>query len=60
MEKLDQHDPRIADMLRKAAQDTRQQEKRIAVIFSTQEIPKVNEDTLAIYLDYLKQHLDMP
>ncbi len=60
MEKLDQHDPRIADMLRKAAQDTRQQEKRIAVIFGTQEIPKVNEDTLAIYFDYLKQHLDMP
>ena len=60
MEKLDQHDPRIADMLRKAAQDTRQQEKRIAVIFGTQEIPKVNAETLAIYLDYLKQHLDMP
>jgi hypothetical protein len=60
MEKLDQHDPHIADVLRRAAQDTRQQEKRIAAIFDKQEIPKVNEDTLAIYLDYLKQHLDMP
>ncbi len=28
MEKLDQHDPRIADMIRRAAQDTRQQDKR--------------------------------
>ncbi len=60
MEKLDQHDPRIADMLRRAAQDTRQQEKRLVALFGTQGIPKVNAETLAIYLDYLKQHLDMP
>ena len=60
MEKLDQHDPRIADMLRKAAQDTRQQEKRIAAIFGKPEIPKVTEETLAIYFDHLKQHLELP
>ncbi len=60
MEKLDQHDPRIADVIRRAAENTRHQEKRIATIFGKQEIPKVNDDTLAIYLDYLKQHLEMP
>ena len=60
MDKLDQHDPRIADMIHRVAQDTRQQEKRIAVIFGKKEIPKVNEGTLAIYFDYLKQHLEFP
>ena len=54
MEKLDQHDPRIADMIHRVAQDTRQQETRIAALFGKKEVPKVNEDTLAIYLDYLK------
>ena len=60
MEKLNQHDPRIADMIRRAAKDTRQQETRIAAIFGKEEIPKVNEDTVAIYFDYLKQHLEFP
>jgi hypothetical protein len=60
MENLDQHNPHIADMIRQAAQDTRQQEERIAVIFGNQEIPKVTDETLAIYFDYLKQHLEFP
>jgi hypothetical protein len=60
MDKLDQHDPRIADMIRRVAQDTRQQEKRIAAIVGKKEIPKVNEGTLAIYFGYLKQHLEFP
>ena len=60
MEKLDQHDPRIADMIRRAAQDTRQQEKRLAAIFGKKKIPKVNEGTLAIYFDYINQHLVLP
>ncbi|MCZ6876267.1 MAG: hypothetical protein O7G88_22520 [bacterium] len=50
----------LQDILRRAAQDTRQQEKRIAAIFGKKEIPKVNEGTLAIYFDYLKQHLEIP
>jgi glycosyltransferase A (GT-A) superfamily protein (DUF2064 family) len=48
MEKQDHHDPRFADMLRRAAQDTHQQEKRLATIFGKKEIPQVNEDTLAM------------
>ena len=49
MEKLDQHDPRIADMIHRATQNTRQQEIRIAAILGKKKIPKVNEGTLAIY-----------
>ena len=60
MEKLDPHDPRIAEMLRRSAQDTRQQEKRIAAIFGKEEVPKVTDETLAIYFEYLKQHLEFP
>lgn len=60
MEKLEPHDPRIADMIRKAAQDTRQQERRIAAILGNDEVPKVTDETLAIYFDYLKQHLELP
>ena len=60
MEKLDHHNPRLADMLRRATQNTRQQEKRLAALFGTQEIPKVTGETLAIYFDYLKQHLAFP
>jgi len=60
MEKLDQNAPRIADIIRRAAENTRQQEKRIATIFGKKEVPKVNEDTLATYFAYLKQRLEFP
>ncbi len=29
-------------------------------IFDMQKVPKVTEETLAIYLDYLKRHLEVP
>ena len=34
--------------------------QRIANIFGTEQIPSVSEETLEIYLDYLKQHLVFP
>jgi hypothetical protein len=49
MPKLDKQDQRIADLMRRAAQDTRQQEKRLVTLFVKHEIPKVNAETLAIY-----------
>lgn len=60
MPKLDTHDPLIADILRRATLEREQQDQRIAAIFGTQKVPKVTEETLAIYLDYLKQHLEVP
>src|SRR6266446_1421112 len=60
MEKLDKHDPRLADIFRRATLDRNHQDKRLADIFGTQTVPKVTEETLAIYLDYLKQHLEVP
>ncbi len=60
MEKLDPNDPRITDMLRKAAQDIRQQKERIAAIFGKADVPKVTDATIAIYFDYIKQHLELP
>ena len=59
MEKLDKHDPHIADVLRRASLEREHQDKR-ADIFGTQTVPKVTEVTLAIYLDHLKQHLEVP
>jgi len=60
MEKLDKHDPHIADIFRRATLEREQQDRRIADIFGTQKVPKVTEETLAIYLDYLKRHLEFP
>jgi hypothetical protein len=60
MEKLDKHDPRLADIFRRAHLEREQQDPRLADIFSTQTVPKVTEETLAIYLGYLKQHLEFP
>ena len=60
MLKLDKHDPHIADVLRRASLEREQQDQRLADIFGTQTVPKVTEETLAIYLDYLKQHLEVP
>jgi hypothetical protein len=60
MEQLDKHDPHIADIFRRATLEREQQDRRIADIFGTQTVPKVTEETLAIYLDYLKQHLEVP
>ena len=59
MEKLDKHDPHIADIFRKAHLEREQQDRRIADIFCTQKVPKVTEETLAIYLHYLNQHLEV-
>src|SRR5687768_9853520 len=36
------------------------QDQRIANIFGTQDVPDVTDETLEVYLDYLKQHLDLP
>jgi hypothetical protein len=60
MEKLDKHDPHIADIFRRATLEREQQDRRIADIFGTQKVPKVTEETLAIYLHYLNQHLEVP
>jgi hypothetical protein len=60
MLKLDPHDPHIADIFRKANLEREQQDQRLADIFGTHTVPKVTEETLAIYLNYLKQHLEFP
>jgi hypothetical protein len=36
------------------------QDQRIADIFGTEDVPDVTDETLEIYLTYLKQHIDMP
>lgn len=36
------------------------QDQRIADVFGTKRVPDVSDETLEIYLDYLKQHLDLP
>src|SRR5947209_7412826 len=52
---LDTHDPHLVDSLRRASLERAQQDQRLADIFGTQTVPKVTEETLVIYLDYLKQ-----
>ena len=60
MPQLDRHDPHLVDSLRRASLERAQQDQRLADIFGTQTVPKVTEETLAIYLDYLQQHLEFP
>lgn len=60
MPQLDTHDPHIADIVRRATLERAQQDQRLADIFGTHTVPKVTEETLAIYLNYLKQHLEVP
>src|SRR5712691_8720006 len=60
MEQFDKHDPHFADILRRATLERNNQDQRLADIFGTQTVPKVTEETLAISLDYLKQHLEVP
>jgi hypothetical protein len=60
MEKRDQPDPHLADIFRRATLEREQQDQRIADLFGTQTIPKVTEETLAMSLAYLKQHLEFP
>ena len=60
MPQLDRHDPPLVDILRRASLERAQQDRRIADVFGTQTVPKVTEETLAIYLAYLKQHLEVP
>src|SRR6266436_2342917 len=60
MEQFDKHDPHLADILRRATLEKNHQDKRLADIFGTHTVPKVTEETLAIYLDYLKRHLEVP
>ena len=60
MRKLDPHDPHLADILRRASLEREQQARRIADIFGTHTVPKVTEETFGIYLNYLKQHLEVP
>ena len=60
MEQLDKHDPHLADILRRATLEKNHQDKRLAAIFGMQTVPKVTEETLALYLNYLKKHLEVP
>jgi len=60
MEQFDKHDPHLADILRRATLEKNNQDKRLAAIFGSPKVPKVTEETLAIYLNYLKQHLVVP
>src|SRR5436305_10759465 len=60
MAQLDKDTPHLADVLRRATLERNHQDTRIADIFGTPTDPKVTEETLAIYLDYLKQHLEVP
>src|SRR6266849_4891213 len=60
MPKLDTQAPHLVDIFRRATLEREHQEKRIADIFGTQTVPKVTEETLVIYLNYLKQHLAVP
>ena len=60
MEQFDKHDPHLADILRRETLEKNNQDKRLAAIFGTQTVPQVTEETLAIYLNYLKQHLEVP
>ena len=60
MPQLDTHAPPLADIFRRATQEREQQDRRLADIFGTHTVPKVTEETLALYLDYLKQHLEVP
>jgi hypothetical protein len=60
MPNLDTHDPHLADILRRASLGREQQDQRLADIFGRQTVPKVTTETLASYLDYLKQHLEVP
>jgi hypothetical protein len=60
MPQLDTHAPPLGDTLRRASLEREQRDRRIADIFDTQTVPKITEETLASYLDYLKQHLEVP
>ena len=60
MSQLDKHDPHIADVFRRATLEREQQDQRLADLFGTHTVPKVTEETLALYLDYLQQHLECP
>ena len=60
MRQLDPHDPPMADIFRRATLERVQQDQRLADVFGTHTVPKVTEETLALYLDYLKQHLEVP
>ena len=60
MPQLDTHDTHLVDILRRASLERAQQDRRIADIFGTPTVPKVTEEALAIYLAYLKQHLEVP
>ena len=60
MAQLDKDTPHLADVLRRATLERNHQDTRIADIFGTPTVPKVTEETLAIYLNYLKQHLEVP
>src|SRR5262249_57515044 len=60
MSQLDKDTPHLVNILRRATLERSNQDTRIVDIFGTQTIPKVTAETLALYLDYLKQHLEVP
>lgn len=45
---------------RRRMTDFATQQKRIAALFRSTEVPSVSDKTLKIYLDYLKSHLHQP
>jgi hypothetical protein len=60
MKKLNEQNASLKEALRQASKDRQSQDKRIADIFGKKEVPNVTDETLEIYLNYLKQHLGMP
>jgi hypothetical protein len=60
MPQLDRHDPPLVDILHRTNLEREQQDQRLEDIFGTHTVPKVTEETLALYLAYLKQHLEVP
>ena len=60
MPQLDTNAPPLGDILRRASLEREHQDRRIADIFGTHTVPKVTEETLAVYLGYLRQHLEVP
>jgi len=49
MPQLNTHDSPLVDILRRASLVREQQDRRLADIFGTHTVPKVTEETLAIY-----------
>ena len=60
MPQLDRHGSPLGGILRRANLEREQQDQRLVDIFGMPTVPKVTEETLALYRDYLQQHLEVP